>query len=59
MKRSPALKAAQDKYLGGKPNPITFRLDGLPRDKLRGLRQGDESDNQTAKRLLLQMLDEI
>lgn len=57
--RSKALKAAQVKYLSGKPKPITFRLDGGPREKLRAQQQDSESENQTAKRLLLDALAKI
>jgi hypothetical protein len=59
MARSKALKAAQEKYLSGKPKPISFRLDGEPRDKLREQQQHVESENQTARRLLLEMLAKI
>lgn len=59
MKRSAALKAAQDKYERSIPKPITFRLQGEPRDKLRDMCRDGESENQAAKRLLLRMLDEI
>jgi len=57
--RSAALRAAQARYLSGKPRPLTFRIDGEPRAKLRTLMQPGDSENQTAKRLLLEMLAKI
>jgi hypothetical protein len=57
--RSPALKAAQEKYLSGKSTPLTFRLDGAEREKLRSQRRDGESESQAAKRLLREWLDRI
>jgi len=59
MKRSNALKSAQDRYLSGKPKPISFRLDGEPRTRLQAHQRDGESENQTAKRLLLAALEKI
>ncbi len=55
--RSKALQAAQRRYDAKRPTNIAFRLTDEQERKLMAVAQQGESRNQTAKRLLLGVLD--